>query len=170
VLALHQAVDKNNRGFTPALGVEIARAAAGLEPAVAVQAATRALEGKGLAPELASEMSALVAKLQPDPNADDAMAPPPVTASVKFEDEDAHDRSAFGAVDDLSAEPEAATPAPAAGVRASELPVGRRAIDSEDAEAAVPGSPTRPRRRRSRRSRGALDADAVAAPRSAPTP
>jgi hypothetical protein len=98
------------------------------------------------------------------------MATPPVTPAAKFEDDDAHDRSAFGAVDDLSAEPEppkpaaaepaaaatpaaappaprepaptptaAAPPAPRAEVgEPSELPAGRRAIDSEPAEGALP--------------------------------
>ena len=65
VLALHQAVDPANRGFTPELGAEIARAAAEIEPEVARKAATRALQAKGIAPELASEMNALVARLQP---------------------------------------------------------------------------------------------------------
>ena len=109
VLALHQAVDPSNRGFTPELGAEIARVAAEIEPEVARKAATRALQAKGIAPELASELNGLVARLKP-PSEDDEMGDLPPIASVTFDDDDDHDRSAFGAVDDLSAEPAARFP------------------------------------------------------------
>ena len=105
VLALHQAVDPSNRGFTPELGAEIARTAAKIEPEVARKAASRSLQAKGIAPELASEMNELLLRLQP-PSEDDEMADLPPVASASFDDDDDHDRSAFGAVDDLSAEPE----------------------------------------------------------------
>ena len=115
VLALHQAAAPSNHAFTPELGAQIAREAAAIEPEVAVKAATRALAAKGITPELASELSALVAKLQPASD-DDEMGALPVVPSIKFEDDDEHDRSDFGAVDDLSADPEAkpASPAPVA--------------------------------------------------------
>ena len=109
VLALHQAVDPSNRGFTPELGAEIARTAAEIEPEVACKAAGRTLKGKGITPELASEMNALVARLQPRSD-DEEMGELPPVPSVRFDDDDDHDRSAFGASDDLSAEP-AAEPA-----------------------------------------------------------
>ena len=114
VLALHQAADPSNRGFTPELGAQIAREAAAIEPEVAVKVATRALAAKAIAPELASELSALVARLQPA-SGDDEMGALPAVPSIKFDDDDAHDRSDFGAVDDLSADAEAKPPtAPAA--------------------------------------------------------
>ncbi len=113
VLALHQAVDPAGRGFTPELGAEIARAAAEIEPEVARKAATRALQAKTISPELTSELSALVARLTPRSDDGDGMGDPPAVAPASFDDDDDHDRSAFGAVDDLSAEP-AAKQAPAA--------------------------------------------------------
>jgi membrane associated rhomboid family serine protease len=106
VLALHQAVDPANRGFTPEIGAEIARAAAEIEPDVARKAASRALLGKGITPELASEMNGLVARLRPRSD-DEEMPELPPTPSIRFDDDDDHDRSAFGAVDDLSADPPA---------------------------------------------------------------
>ena len=109
VLALHQAVDPANRGFTPEIGAEIARAATEIEPEVARKAATRALQAKTIAPELASELNALVARLTPRSDDDDELGELPPVAPISFDDDDDHDRSAFGAVDDLSAEP-AATP------------------------------------------------------------
>jgi membrane associated rhomboid family serine protease len=108
VLALHQAADPSNRGFTAEIGAQIARAAVELEPAVAVKAATRVLAAPNVADPLASELRALVARLRPASD-DDGLPPPPPVPSVRFEDTDEHDRSAFGAVDDLSAE---AAPAP----------------------------------------------------------
>ena len=115
VLALHQAADPSNRGFTPELGAQIAREAVAIEPEVAIKAATRALAAKGIAPELATELSALVARLQPATE-DEEMGELPAVPSIKFENDDEHDRSDFGAVDDLSADPEAKPPtaAPAA--------------------------------------------------------
>ncbi len=138
VLALHQAVDPANRGFTPQLGAEIARAAVEIEPEAARKAATRALQAKAIAPELASELNALVARLTPRSD-DDEMGAPPVVAHASFDDDDDCDRSAFGAVDDLSADPaekEAAKEAPAAAppaVEPDEAPLG----EAELAEAAA---------------------------------
>ena len=111
VLALHQAVDPSNRGFTPELGAEIARKAAEIEPEVARKAASRTLRATGIAPELASEMNDLLLRLQP-PCEDDEMGDLPPVASASFDDDDEHDRSAFGAVNDLSAEPEPKKKAP----------------------------------------------------------
>jgi hypothetical protein len=130
VLALHQAVDPANRGFTAEVGAEIARAAAEIEPEVARKAATRALQAKTIAPELASELNALVARLTPPSDDGDEMGPPPnLLAHAKFDDVDDHDRSDFGAVGDLSADPpppeaKPAAPAPPAAPEAkSSAPV-----------------------------------------------
>ena len=66
VLALHQAADPANRGFTPELGAQIAREAAAIEPEVARQGRRPARSRRrAIAPELASELNALVARLQP---------------------------------------------------------------------------------------------------------
>jgi membrane associated rhomboid family serine protease len=114
VLALHQAVDPANRGFTAEVGAEIARTAAEIEPEVACKAANRALKAQAIAPELVAELSALLTRLTPkSEDSDDAMGPAPVVAMARFDDVDDHDRSDFGAVDDLSADPPA-QPAPAA--------------------------------------------------------
>jgi hypothetical protein len=140
VLALHQAVDPANRGFTPELGAEIARAAVEVEPEVARKAAARALQAKTIAPELAAEMNALVARLRPiSSDGDDEMGELPSVPTVQFDDDDDHDRSAFGAVDDLSAEPAAketiaaAPPAETAAPAAAE-PVDAAPIDAEPAQ------------------------------------
>ncbi len=142
VLALHQAVDPSNRGFTPELGAEIARMAAEIEPEVARKAASRALQAKGIAPELASEMNGLLLRLQP-PAEDDEMGELPPVASVSFDDDDDHDRSAFGAVDDLSAEPEkmeerAAAPAAVAPTPEAAAPAPEQAAASETPAARFP--------------------------------
>ena len=121
VLALHQAADPLNRGFTPELGAQIAREAAAIEPEVALKAATRALAAKGIAPELATELSALVARLQPA-SGDEEMGALPAVPSIKFADDDAHDRSDFGAVDDLSADAEATPPTAAPAACAESAP------------------------------------------------
>ena len=106
VLALHQAADPANRGFSPEVGAQIAREAATLEPEVAVKVAKRTLAAKSITPELASELNALVTQLEPR-GADDEMGALPAVPSISFDDDDEHDRSDFGAVDDLSADPEA---------------------------------------------------------------
>jgi membrane associated rhomboid family serine protease len=122
VLALHQAADPANRGFTPELGAQIAREAAALEPEIAVKVAKRTLAAKSITPELASELNTLVTKLEPRSAADDEMGALPVVPSIQFDDDDAHDRSDFGAVDDLSADPEAAPAPPAAAAKAPAAP------------------------------------------------
>jgi membrane associated rhomboid family serine protease len=122
VLALHQAADPANRGFTPELGAEIARTAAPIEPDVALKAASRALKATGLPPELAAELRALVERLQPKGEDEEDLGELPSVPKVEFEDEDDHDRSAFGAVDDLSADPPAAPATPAAAAPAASPP------------------------------------------------
>jgi membrane associated rhomboid family serine protease len=130
VLALHQAVDPANRGFTPELGAEIARAAAEVEPEVARKAAARALQAKGIAPELASEMNVVLARLKPPSDLEDEeMGELPPVPSVEFDDDDDHDRSAFGAVDDLSADP---------AEKAPPVEAKRPAVEAEPAEATPP--------------------------------
>jgi membrane associated rhomboid family serine protease len=145
VLALHQAVDPANRGFTPELGAEIARVAAEIEPEVARKAATRALQAKAIAPELASEMSALVTRLTPRQD-DDEMGEVPAVAAASFDDDDDCDRSAFGAVDDLSADPPAkdeakqepaAKPPPAAPAEATPAEAAPAEATAEAAPEAV---------------------------------
>jgi membrane associated rhomboid family serine protease len=113
VLALHQAVDPANRGFTAEIGAEVARAAAEIEPEVARKAATRALQAKAIAPELAAELKALVTRLTPRSDDDEMDEPPPVLRA-RFDDVDDHDRSDFGAVGDLSADPPPPEQEPAA--------------------------------------------------------
>ncbi len=149
VLALHQAADTANRGFTPELGAQIAREAAELEPEVAVKIATRTLAAKSISPELASELSALVTKLQPK-DADDEMGELPAAPSIKFDDDDDHDRSDFGAVDDLSADPEAKPEAKAAAAAPAPAPASQPApevaapVSAEallNSEPASPGEP-----------------------------
>jgi membrane associated rhomboid family serine protease len=140
VLALHQAVDPANRGFTPELGAEIARAAASVEPDVALKAANRALQTKTIAPALAAELNALVAKLRPALEEDEMGALPSVP-TVKFDDVDEHDRSEFGAVADLSADPEPPPPPKQAAPAAAAKPPAPPAAPAADPVAAKPAQP-----------------------------
>ena len=175
VLALHQAVDPANRGFTAEIGAEIARTAAEIEPEVARKAATRALQAKTIAPELASELNALVARLTPRSDDDDEMGAPPVVGHASFEDDDDHDRSAFGAVDDLSADPAApeAKPAAPAAPEPEESRTRRRARRGRRRPASRrPGSracASRTRCRSRSASRRSTSTSPARAPRGSPT-
>jgi hypothetical protein len=108
--------------------------AADLEPEVALKAASRTLQAKGIAPELASELNALVARLTPRSD-EDEMGPLPTVAPASFDDDDDDcDRSAFGAVDDLSAEP-------AAEEAAKETPAAVPPPEATTAQAAAEAAP-----------------------------